>query len=61
MGRSGETVGRSGETVGRSGETVLGVWTPKIATATQPFLGLSDMRQGHILNSTGRQDCFLNS
>ena len=39
----------------------VGVWTPKINTVTQPFLGLSDMRQGCFLNSTGRQGCFLNS
>ena len=39
----------------------MGVWTPKIDTATRPFLGLSDMRQGCFLNSTGGQDCFLNS
>ena len=37
-----------------------GVWTLKIDMATQPFLGLTDMRQGCILNLTGRQGCFLN-
>ena len=39
----------------------VGVWTPKIDRATQPFLGLSDMQQGLFLNSTGRQGLFLNS
>ena len=49
----------------------LWLWTPKIDTATQPFLGLSDMRHGTLskltgqygtfLNSAGRHEAFLNS
>ena len=40
---------------------IQGVLTPKIDTATRPFLGFSDMRHGVFLNATGRQEHFLNS
>ena len=41
-------------------DCMWGVGTAKVDRATRPFLGLSDMRQGLFLNSTGRQGLFLN-
>ena len=44
-----------------SSQATWGVWIPKIDTATQPFLGLMDMRNGTFLKLTWRHEAFLKS